>query len=210
MSEMPEARGDAMIEIGLTGGIASGKSTVSRMIRDSGIALIDADVFAREVVEPGEDAYSQVVSHFGEGILHGDGTLDRKKLGAIIFNDEKERSVLNGIVHPAVRKKMNDQKAAYRDEGREAVVLDIPLLFESKLTETVDRILLVYVSEDVQVKRLMERDGSTKEEAMSRIRSQIPLSEKRPHADAVIDNNGTTEETEKQLFETFKQWDLHA
>ncbi|HEU5139602.1 MAG TPA: dephospho-CoA kinase [Bacillales bacterium] len=194
--------------IGLTGGIASGKSTVSRIIQDAGYALIDADVYAREVVEPGEEAYNKIIAHFGEGILHGDGTLDRKKLGAIIFNDEQERSVLNGIVHPAVREKMNDQKAAYRVEGRQAVVLDIPLLFESKLTGTVDRILLVDVNEDVQVNRLMERDGSTKEEALSRIRSQIPLAEKRPHADAIIDNNGTTLETKEQLLDLFKQWDL--
>ncbi|HEX7066143.1 MAG TPA: dephospho-CoA kinase [Bacillales bacterium] len=199
-----------MIVIGLTGGIASGKSTISRMIQDAGYALIDADVYAREVVEPGEEAYEKIVAHFGKDILHGDGTLDRKKLGAIIFNDERERSILNGIVHPAVRKKMNDQKSVYRDEGREAVVLDIPLLFESKLTNTVDRILLVYVNEDVQVKRLIERDGSTKEEALSRIRSQIPLAEKRPHADAVIDNNGTPAESKEQLFHIFEKWDLHA
>lgn len=199
-----------MMEIGLTGGIASGKSTVSKMIQDIGIPVIDADVYAHEVVEPGEEAYEKIVTHFGESILHGDGTVDRKKLGAIIFNDEKERDVLNGIVHPAVREKMNARKAACREEGREAVVLDIPLLFESRLTQSVDKILLVYVNEDVQLKRLIERDGSTKQEALSRIRSQIPLDQKRQHADAVIDNNRTTEDTKKQLMAIFQQWDLHA
>ncbi|HET7578866.1 MAG TPA: dephospho-CoA kinase [Bacillales bacterium] len=198
------------MEIGLTGGIASGKSTVSKMIQDIGIPVIDADFYAREVVEPGEEAYEKIIAHFGESILHGDGTIDRKKLGAIIFNDEKERDALNGIVHPAVREKMNARKAACRKEGRDTVVLDIPLLFESKLTKTVDKILLVYVKEDVQLKRLMERDGSTKEEALSRIRSQIPLDEKRPHADAVINNNGTTEDSKKQLNDIFQQWDLYA
>ncbi|HET7656761.1 MAG TPA: dephospho-CoA kinase [Bacillales bacterium] len=197
-----------MIVIGLTGGIASGKSTVSKMIETAGIPVIDADAYAKKVVEPGERAYEEIVAHFGEAILHGDGTIDRKKLGAIIFNDEKERKVLNGIVHPAVRKGMIDEKARHEKEGHEAVVLDIPLLFESKLQESVDHILLVYVDEDVQLKRLMERDGSTKEEALSRIRSQIPLKAKRTQADAVIDNNGTEAETEDQLNEILKGWNV--
>lgn len=197
-----------MLEIGLTGGIASGKTTVSKMIQDAGIPVIDADLYAREVVKPGEGAYLKIVDHFGDGILHGDGTIDRKKLGAIIFNDEKERDTLNGIVHPAVRKKMNDRKSSYREEGRSVVVLDIPLLFESELQKTVDKILLVYVNENTQLKRLMERDGSTNEEALSRIRSQIPLEKKRAAADAVIDNIGTTAETRDQLSEILRQWNL--
>lgn len=197
------------MQIGLTGGIASGKSTVSKMIQDAGIALIDADVHARDVVEPGEEAYKKIITHFGKEILHGDGTIDRKKLGAIIFNDKKQRDILNRIVHPAVRKKMNEKKAAYQAEGRNAVVLDIPLLFESGLTETVDKILLVYVNPEIQLKRLMERDGSTKEEALSRIRSQIPLDEKRSRADAVIDNSGTPYDAKTQLFEILKRWEVH-
>lgn len=199
-----------MLAIGLTGGIASGKSTVSKMIQDAGIPVLDADVYAHEALNPGEEAYDQIVAHFGKSILHSDETIDRKKLGAIIFNDKKERDVLNGMVHPVVRKKMNEQRQVYLDEGRHAVVLDIPLLFESRLAETVDRTLLVYVSENVQLKRLMERDGSTKEEALSRIHSQIPLEEKRRHADAVIDNNGTTAETKEQLFNILKQWGINV
>lgn len=195
-----------MIVIGLTGGIASGKSTVSKMLENAGIPVIDADRYSREAVEPGEKAYKEIVAHFGEGILHGDRTIDRKKLGAIIFNDEAERKKLNAIVHPAVRKKMNERKNFYRKEGREAVVLDIPLLFESQLQGTVDKIMLVYVNEHVQLKRLMERDGSTKEEALSRIRSQIPLENKKTGADAVIDNNGSQSETESQLYEILKRW----
>jgi len=197
-----------MIVIGLTGGIASGKSTVSSMLEKAGIPVIDADRYSREAVEPGEKAYKKIVAHFGEGILHGDRTIDRKKLGAIIFNDEAERKKLNAIVHPAVRKKMNDRKNFYRKEGREAVVLDIPLLFESQLQGTVDKIMLVYVNEHVQLKRLMERDGSTKEEALSRIRSQIPLENKKTGADAVIDNNGSESETESQLYEILKRWQV--
>lgn len=198
-----------MITIGLTGGIASGKSTVSKMIQDAGIAVIDADVYARQALDPRERAYDDVVAHFGESILHSDESVDRKKLGSIIFNDTAERDALNGIVHPAVREKMNDKKEALIKEGRKAVVLDIPLLFESRLTKTVDRILLVYVDEAIQLKRLMERDGSTNEEALSRIRSQIPLAEKKREADAVIDNNGTAAETKKQLDHIFREWGLY-
>lgn len=197
-----------MMVIGLTGGIASGKSTVANMIKDAGIALIDADIYARQVVEPGEAAYEQIVAHFGDEILHTDGTIDRKHLGSIVFNDERERNVLNRIVHPAVREKMDEQKRAYEKEGHEAVVLDIPLLFEGKRTDTVDKTLLVYVDEETQLKRLMARDGSTEKEALSRIRSQMPLAEKVPRADAVIDNNGTTAETRDQLFAIFQKWDL--
>jgi dephospho-CoA kinase len=199
-----------MIVIGLTGGIASGKSTVSKMIQDFGIPVIDADVYAKEVVEPGEEAYRKIVSHFGERILHSDGTVDRKQLGSIIFNDENERKVLNGIVHPAVRNRMDGEKARYRGEGREAVVLDIPLLYESGLTETVNKILLVYVKEAVQLKRLRERDGSKEDEALSRIRSQIPLEKKKKMADAVIDNNGVLADTRSQLTEVLREWNLHA
>lgn len=199
---------DLMITIGLTGGIASGKSTVSKMIQEAGIALIDADVFAREALDPGETAYDKVVAHFGENILGSDGSVDRKKLGSIIFNDTNERNVLNGIVHPAVRQKMNKKKDAYQREGRSAVVLDIPLLFESRLTKTVDRILLIYVNEITQFKRLMARDGLTKQEALSRIRSQTSLYKKCDAADAVIDNGGTVAETRRQLDDVLKNWTL--
>lgn len=197
-----------MLTIGLTGGIASGKSTLSKMIQDEGIAVIDADVYARRALDQGERAYEKVIAYFGESILHSDGSVDRKKLGSIIFNDPSERDALNGIVHPAVREKMNDQKEALLKEERRAVVLDIPLLFESKLTKTVDRVLLVYVDEAVQLKRLMVRDGSTKEEALSRIRSQMPLAEKKRGANAVIDNNGTVAEAKEQLDRILLNWGL--
>jgi dephospho-CoA kinase len=195
-----------MLTIGLTGGLASGKSTVSNMIKELDIPLIDADFYAREVVKPEEEAYKKIVAHFGEGILHSDETIDRKKLGAVVFNNTGERNALNSFVHPAVRKKMNDQRERYLKEGRELVVLDIPLLFESELTETVDKILLVYVDEDVQLQRLIDRDGSTKEEALSRINSQMPLKEKVPGADEVIHNNGTKKNTQDQLLQILKKW----
>lgn len=191
--------------IGLTGGIASGKSTVSKMIEELKIPVVDADFIARQVVLPGEMAYNEIVETFGEQVVADDGSLDRKKLGTIIFNDEDKRKTLNRIVHPAVRKEMLRQKDDYLKE-HDSVVLDIPLLYESKLTHLVDRTLLVYVSADVQLKRLIERDQSSKEEALSRIQSQIPLSEKKQWADKVINNNGTIEESKKQLIHSLSEW----
>ncbi|WP_010099118.1 dephospho-CoA kinase [Ornithinibacillus scapharcae] len=192
--------------IGLTGSIASGKSTVSSMFIDMNIPVIDADKISREVVEPGEDAYLSIVKEFGKDILFSDGNIDRKKLGGIIFSDEEKRKVLNGIVHPAVRKRMMEQKDQHVHNGERIIVMDIPLLFESKLTHMVDKILVVYVEETVQLKRLMNRDHSTKDEALQRIHSQIPIKEKVTLADAVIDNNGTREKTFEQLKEILHQW----
>lgn len=194
--------------IGLTGGIASGKSTVAKMLKNYGIPIIDADVIAREVVEVGEEAYYKIVEAFGKDILHEDGTIHREKLGAIVFNDEEQRKKLNNIVHPAVRTRMNELKQKYIEGGEKTIVLDIPLLFESKLTHLVDKIILVYVDYDVQVKRLMERNHFTREQAEARIKAQMPLKDKISLADAVLYNNGTISETEKQLAEVLKKWQI--
>jgi len=185
--------------VGLTGGIASGKSTVSNMLKELGITVIDADLEARAVVEPGEDAYNQILEHFGKKILLEDGSINRPKLGEIIFNNKEERLVLNGIVHPAVRKKMNEKKEAAVKRGEFIIVMDIPLLFESELTGLVEKIILVYVDEAVQLERLMIRNDYSKEEAIARIRSQMPLEEKKERSDFIIDNNGSLELTQKQL-----------
>ncbi|WP_338451402.1 dephospho-CoA kinase [Niallia oryzisoli] len=195
----------AMI-IGLTGGIASGKSTVSNMIKNLGITVIDADIEARLAVEIGEEAYHKIVAHFGQSVLLEDGAINRAKLGEIIFNNEQERIVLNGIVHPAVRKRMAEKQEAAIGRGESLIVMDIPLLFESKLTNIVDRILLVYVDQEIQLQRLMERNQYTKEEALTRMQSQMPLSEKKALADAVIDNNGSLEKTQWQLYNVLKEW----
>ena len=194
--------------VGLTGGIASGKSTVANMIRNLGIAVIDADVIAREVVEVGQEAYYKIIETFGDGILQEDRTINRAELGAIIFNNEDKRKALNNIVHPAVRAKMNELKTEYIKKGEKVIVLDIPLLFESKLTHLVEKIIVVYVDREVQVKRLMERNGLTLEEAEARIHSQMPLSEKIPLADAVLNNNGTIVETTEQLKSILQTWQL--
>lgn len=189
------------VVIGLTGGIASGKSTVSNMFRNQGIRIIDADKISRDVVEIGEPAYQQIVKTFGQDILLDDQTINREKLGAIIFSNDKNRQQLNEIVHPAVRKEMLKQKQEEKERNAKQVVLDIPLLFESKLTHMVDVTVLVYVDEQTQLKRLMNRNGYSKEEAMMRIQSQLPLKEKVKLADVIINNNGSIEDTEAQVIE---------
>ncbi|PFY90452.1 dephospho-CoA kinase [Bacillus pseudomycoides] len=196
------------IVIGLTGGIASGKSTVSQMFRELQIPVIDADIIAREVVEQGKEAYKEIVDVFGEEILQADGELDRPKLGSIVFHNEEKRLRLNKIVHPAVRKEMNVQKDMYIKEGVQAVVLDIPLLFESKLTALVDRIVVVAVSPCMQLERLMKRNGFTEEDAKARIDSQMPLAEKATLANKVIYNDGTIAETKAQLQLILKEWNI--
>lgn len=195
--------------IGLTGGIASGKSTVADMFKEMGIEVIDADIEARKAVEVGEEAYNQIVTYFGEGILNDDRTINRSKLGEIIFNDSRKREILNEIVHPDVRRRMNEKKKSAILRGDKVVVLDIPLLFESGLRHMVDLVLLVYVESDVQLHRLINRNQLTTEEALARIQSQMPISEKRKLADIVINNNGTIEETKKQLNELITKMANH-
>jgi dephospho-CoA kinase len=194
--------------IGLTGSIATGKSTVANMFRELQIPVIDADVLAREVVEPGEKAYEEIVKHFGKEILFEDGTLNRKKLGSIVFSDAEKRKILNSIVHPEVRKKMLEKRDTYIKEKKKAVVLDIPLLFESKLTHLVDKTLVVYTDKKIQLSRLMERDKSTKENALKRIHAQMPIDEKIKLADAAINNNGSLNDTKEQLIQLLKKWDV--
>ncbi|MDZ5783777.1 dephospho-CoA kinase [Marinococcus luteus] len=194
--------------IGLTGGIASGKSLVADALREQGLPVIDADVISREVVEPGEPALEQIIEHFGPEILQFDGTLDRKKLGSVIFNDTEKRQVLNQIIHPAVRQRMMSKRDDLVREGNEHVVLDIPLLLENNLNFLVDRIIVVYVNEATQKQRLVERDGRGEEDAAARIKSQMPLEEKRDLADAVIDNSGTEKETKTQVNELLHQWKI--
>ncbi|MED3661961.1 dephospho-CoA kinase [Ureibacillus terrenus] len=192
--------------IGLTGSIASGKSTVSKMLKEYGFPIVDADVVARQVVEPGSETLNKIAEAFGKEVLTETGELDRKKLGSIIFNDEEKRQLLNSVIHPAIRKEMLRQRDEYLAKGEKTVIMDIPLLFESKLQHFVDKILVVAVSEEVQLERLMKRNQLSEEEAKARIRSQLPMPVKVQGADAVIDNNGTIEETRRQLEKILKEW----
>jgi dephospho-CoA kinase len=194
--------------IGLTGGIASGKSTVSNMFKEMGITVIDADVEARLAVQKGESAYVKIVEAFGEEILLPDGEIDRQKLGSIIFHHTDKRQILNQIVHPEVRKRMYSQIDEAQAKEERVVVLDIPLLFESKLTHMAEKTLLVYVDEDIQLERLMQRNQLSKQEAEARIQSQMPLAEKVNLADAVINNNGSIENTKQQLLALLENWGI--
>ncbi|MGG1574945.1 dephospho-CoA kinase [Fictibacillus sp. NRS-1165] len=194
--------------IGLTGGIASGKSAVSNLLRSYNIPVVDADLIARQVVEQGQSAYVKIVEHFGKEVLDEEENIDRKKLGGIIFTDARKRKALNGIVHPAVRLEMKKQAEHYLMEGFSHVVMDIPLLFESRLTHMVDRTLLIYVDEKTQFSRLVKRDNFTEEEARSRIASQMPLKDKVELADAVITNNGSLEELKVKLDEQLREWKI--
>lgn len=193
--------------IGLTGGIASGKSTVSRMMRELGLPVIDADQVARKVVEPGQPAWKEIKEQFGEEVLLPDGSLNRKKLAEIIFHDEEKRQLLNRITHPHIRREM-DRQTEEALKKHKVVVLDIPLLFEGGRADEMDKVLVVYVPEDVQVRRLMERDEISEEYARQKIASQMPLEEKKKRADAYIDNSKSLDETRRQLLSILKRWGI--
>lgn len=197
---------DMPLVVGLTGSIATGKSTISKMFSEADVPVIDADAIAREVVEPGEVAYEKIVQHFGEEVISEGGTLNRKRLGSIVFNDESERKALNEIIHPEIRKEMLSRRDQYIREEQPLIIMDIPLLFESGLFDYVDQVLVVYIPEKLQVERLMKRDKSSKEDAQARIDAQISIEEKKDKADAVIDNSGTIEESRRQLMEILRNW----
>ncbi|MFD1030415.1 dephospho-CoA kinase [Metaplanococcus flavidus] len=192
--------------IGLTGSIASGKSTVSKMLEALGYPIIDADMVARQVVEPGSETLKKIEALFGPEVIRTDGSMDREKVGALIFSDPARRKQLNDIIHPAIREEMLRKRNEYLTEGFRTIVMDIPLLFESKLQHFVDRILVVSVTEENQLARLMERNGLSEKDARARISSQLPMSVKEEGADAVIYNNGTVEETALQLDRILEQW----
>lgn len=194
--------------IGLTGSIASGKSTVAQMLAAYQLPIVDADVIARQVVEPGTYTLQKIAEAFGSEVIAADGTMDRAKVGALIFNNEEKRTVLNGIIHPAIRAEMLRARNKYIAQGEKAVIMDIPLLFESKLQHFVEKIIVVTVSEEVQLERLMKRNGFSVEEARMRIATQIPVSEKVALADAVVFNDGTLEETAIQVQDILTKWQV--
>jgi len=193
--------------IGLTGSIASGKSTVANMLKEMGFPIIDADLVARIVVEKGTATLETIIETFGTEVIHEDGTLNREELGALIFSDPSKRKQLNDIIHPAIREEMVAQRQQLLQQGHPVIIMDIPLLFESRLQSFVDKILVVTVTEQKQLERLMARNDFTHEEAKLRIQSQLPMSVKEEGADAVIYNNGTVEETKQQLVKILEIWE---
>jgi dephospho-CoA kinase len=191
--------GRRMRMIGLTGGIATGKSLVASMLAERGATVIDADALAREVVQPGEPALAEVVERFGAGVLQPDGALDRARLGAIVFADPEARRDLERITHPRIAALMQQRTAGAVAQGAPVVVLDIPLLFEGERERSLDGVLLVYAPVEVQLERLRSRDGIDAAAARQRLDAQLPIEEKRSLATWIIDNSGDLESTRRQV-----------
>lgn len=188
------------MNIGLTGGIACGKSTVAGMLVRRGALLIDADRIAREVVEPGTPVLAEVIRRFGDDLLLPDGSLHRKKLGERVFGNREALRDLENLLHPPIRALIRERMQAYAAEQPDKlVVVDVPLLYESGQQAMYEQVMVVYVPREVQLQRLIARDGIKAEQAEKRLLSQMPIEEKKGLADWVIDNSGTLKETEKQI-----------
>jgi dephospho-CoA kinase len=186
---------------GLTGGIASGKSAVAAHLRERGVPVIDADQLAREAVAPGTEGLRAIVEVFGEDVLLKDGTLDRKKVAAAVFNDDEKRRALNAIVHPEVTRLTFKAASALRDEGEALACYEAALIIENGVADAFRPLIVVSAPEDVQVARATQRDGSTPDEARARIRAQMPLAEKVAVADYVIENTGSLDDLERRTNE---------
>ncbi len=195
-----------MTVIGLTGNIASGKSLVAEVLKEKDALIIDADVVAREVVEPGTEGWNKLRSEFGDDILNSDGTVNRKTLGDTVFANPVLLKKLNNIVHPIIIKEINDKIDSFRAGGGDRVmVIDAPLLIETGLHRLVDEVWVVDIPGELQVRRLMERDRLTREQAQERIDSQMPAAEKKKYADIVIDNSGDREHTREVVTELWER-----
>jgi dephospho-CoA kinase len=195
-----------MVIIGLTGGIASGKSTVAAMLAEKGAVILDADRMARELVEPGKAAWQEIVQWLGRDFMLEDGSIDRERLGRLVFQDAEARRKLNAIIHPRVGQEMAARTGQLRNDCFGSIlVYDVPLLIEAGMQDMADLILLVYVPEEIQLQRLQRRDNLSREEALLRIRAQMPLKEKKKHAHAVIDNSGTLTDTALQVDEFWER-----
>ena len=192
--------------IGLTGGIASGKSTVAGLFRAWGAFVADADEISRHALDPGTECYERTVSAFGRDILLGDGTVDRKKVAGIVFSDQDALHTLNGIIHPYVRQiiQRGSEKAFAEAPGR-LIVWDVPLLFETGYEKQVARTVVVTARQDIRIQRIVARDGSTRAAALRRIRNQMPDREKVRRADIIIRNNGSRGELERRAREVFDE-----
>ena len=185
--------------VGLTGGIGSGKSTVSRLFQKLGASVVDADAIVHELQTAGSPLLDRIVDAFGSGVLLGSGELDREALGLLVFSDATARERLNAIVHPAVGVEMARRIEEARKARAALVVVDVPLLLETGSSAAFDAVVVVYCRESQQIERQQARDGSSREEAEQRVRAQLSIEEKRRLADHVIDNSGSPEETDRQV-----------
>lgn len=185
--------------IGLTGGIATGKSTVSKMFKSVGIPVIDTDLITHSLYNKQSEVYDELVETFGQRIVLENKDINRQVLGQMIYNDRERRCTLNRIVHPNVKRIALDEIEKYKQLNHKVIVVDVPLLFETDFNELVDITLVVYIGPDLQHQRLMDRDGINESFAWSKINSQMPLKEKRDLADYVIDNSHSISDTRKQF-----------
>ena len=195
-----------MLNVGLTGGIATGKSTVVRMLVRRGARVIDHDALVHALQEPGRPVWTRIVEAFGREILDAGGRIDRKRLGALVFGSEERRKALEGIVHPAVLEEAERERERIGRQDERAIVLsDIPLLLEVGMQDRFDLILLVYASPEVQIARVMKRNKMTRDEAEARLSAQMPIDEKLGRADVVIRNDGSMRELEKRVDEVWEE-----
>ena len=195
-----------MYIIALTGGIACGKTTVSQMLAERGAAVIDADQISRGLTAPGGKALPMVREAFGDGVFLEDGTLDRTQLAKVVFADREAIERLNAIIHPLVQREMDAQLELCRKNGEQVVVLDVPLLFEAGMQHMGDIVACVTAPQEIQIMRMHSRNGYTREEAMSRIRSQMAVDEKAKRSDVVIDTNCTLDELRTNVEMLYQEW----
>ncbi len=197
-----------MLIAGLTGGIATGKTTVSKMLEKAGAKIIDADLIARQVVQKKTPAFDEIRACFGDHVIGKDGEINREVLGDIIFNDKEKKAKLNAIVHPHVISRSARQIEAFGKTTPDAVVImDVPLLIEAGMNKGLDVVIVVYVPESVQLARLIQRDRISEKDAMARIRSQMPIEQKKARATHIIDNSGSVAQTRRRtmaLYDTLK------
>ena len=193
-----------MLIAGLTGSIATGKSTVSAILKDLGAFIVDADKIARDVVSPGMKAWEEIVRVFGKDVLQETGEIDRERLARIVFNDSVMRGKLEEIIHPEVMRVIDEEIRSIKSNSSDAVViLDVPLLIEVGMHKGMSEVIVVYCPEDMQIMRLMLRDNIGREEALTKVRAQMPIEEKRRLATLLIDNSASVEETRKQVGDAY-------
>lgn len=193
------------ITVGLTGGIATGKSTVAQLWQERGAAIINADQIAREVVRPGEPALAQIAKVFGQEVLGRDGELERKALARLVFGDPAQLKLLNALTHPPILQLIRERIAEQKAAGVPVIIVEAPLLIETGLHRLVDKVVLVTASVETQITRLKERDGLTRDEALARIRSQLPVEEKLRWADYIIDTDLPYPEVVRQVQDLWEE-----
>lgn len=191
--------------LGVTGGIATGKTVVANVLQELGAGLIDLDLIARRVVEPGTPGLREIIDYFGNEVLQEDGTLDRKRLSKIVFEDADKRKRLEKATHPFIFEELLREVNDITEKDQEAIIqVVVPLLIEKNAQSLFDRIVVVYIPQGLQVERLTKRDGISKQEAANMLKAQLPIDDKLEHADFVVNNEGSLEETRRQVEEIWQ------